>query len=171
MKFTLRHWNMGDINSLVKYANNNSIAQNLTNAFPHPYTQADGENFIKLFSQDTPTRVFAIEFNGEAIGSIGIFPQNDVHCKNAEIGYWLAEPFWGKGIVAEAIKQIVEYGFKNFDIERIFARPFGRNLASQRVLIKAGFKSEARFEKAIFKNGVYEDECYYAIRRNEMIKP
>ncbi|HOT15717.1 MAG TPA: GNAT family protein [Bacteroidales bacterium] len=171
MNFTLRPWNNGDIGSLVKYANNKNIARYLTNAFPHPYTHADGEKFIKLFSQDNPTRVFAIDVENEAVGSIGIFPQTDVHCKNAETGYWLAEPFWGKGIVTAAIKQMVEYGFNTFDIDRIFARPFGSNLASQRVLVKAGFKPEARFEKAIFKNGIYEDECYYAIRKNEMIKP
>ena len=81
------------------------------------------------------------------------------------MGYWLAEPFWGKGIITAAIRQMVEYGFKTWDITRIYARPFGSNIASQKVLEKAGFRLEVRFEKTIFKNGVFEDELIYAIRR------
>ena len=83
------------------------------------------------------------------------------------MGYWLAEPFWGKGIITGAVRQMLEYGFKTFDINRIFARPFGTNIASQKVLEKTGFVLEARFEKTFFKNGEYLDECVYAIRRME----
>ena len=88
-----------------------------------------------------------------------------MHRKNAELGYWLAEPFWGNGIITKAIVQIVEYGFMNFDITRIFARPYGTNEASQRVLGKAGFTFEGKFEKTLFKNGEYKDELIYAVRR------
>ena len=87
--------------------------------------------------------------------------------ENAELGYWLAEPFWGKGIITKAIKQIVDFGFKTYDITRIFARPFGTNIASQRVLEKSGFKFECKFEKTLLKNGEMLDELYYSIRRNE----
>jgi RimJ/RimL family protein N-acetyltransferase len=107
----------------------------------------------------------AIDINGEACGGIGIHPQDDIQCKNAELGYWLGEPFWGKGIITSAILQMVENGFNSFDINRIFARPFGSNLASQKVLEKTGFILEAKLEKTLFKNGIYEDELIYAIRK------
>jgi len=163
--FTLRKWSETDIISLVKYANNYNIARFLTDQFPYPYTEEDGKIFLSSFSEGTNTGIFAIDVNGEAVGSIGIFPKSDIHSKNAEIGYWLAEEYWGKGIMSRAITWIVEYGFRTFDITRIFAGPFGTNIQSQRVLEKAGFKLEARFEKALFKNGEFIDELIYAIRK------
>jgi ribosomal-protein-alanine N-acetyltransferase len=165
MQFTLRPFTLNDLDSLVKYANNPKIANNLTDKFPYPYTKENGKNFIEFATKNTPTNIFAIDINGEACGGIGIHPQEDVHRKNAELGYWLAEPFWGNGIVARAIVQIVEYGFMNFDIIRIFARPYGTNTASQRVLEKAGFTLEGKFEKTLFKNGEFKDELIYAVRR------
>ena len=162
----LRKWNETDLNSLVKYANNSNIAKWLTNGFPHPYTQEDGKAYISMVTNDNPVKVFAIEVNGEAVGSIGIFPQSDIHEKNAEIGYWLAEEQWGKGIMTKAIQEIVEYGFQTFDIVRIFARPFSTNIKSQRILEKVGFELEARLKKALFKNGEFMDELIYA-KRND----
>jgi len=160
--FELRKWNEADLNSLVKYANNINVAKWLTNGFPHPYTYDDGKAFLSMIEKDSPTKVFAIEMNGEAVGSIGIFPQTDIHEKSAEMGYWLAEEYWGQGIMTKVIKEIVEYGFRIFDIERIFARPFSTNLKSQRVLEKAGFALEARLKKALFKSGEFMDELIYA---------
>lgn len=165
MHFTLRPFTIKDLDSLVKYANNPKIANNLTDKFPYPYTKENGKMFIEFANKNKPTNIFAIDINGEACGGIGIHPQEDVHRKNAELGYWLGEPFWGNGIITKAIEQIADYGFKNFDITRIFARPYGTNLASQRVLEKTGFTLEARFEKTLFKNGEYKDELIYAIRR------
>jgi len=161
MDIKLRKWNEADLNSLVKYANNWNVAKWLTNGFPHPYTQEDGKAYLSMIANDNPTKVFAIEVNEEAVGSIGIFPQSDLHEKSAEMGYWLAEEFWGQGIMPKAIQEIVEYGFRTFDIVRIFARPFSTNLKSQRVLEKVGFKLEARLEKALFKNGEFMDELIY----------
>jgi RimJ/RimL family protein N-acetyltransferase len=163
----LRPWNMDDLDNIVIFANNNKIADNLTDAFPHPYTREDGIAYIKTFGEhpdrvNDPVRVFAIEVNGIACGSIGIFPQSDVHRKNAEMGYWLAEEYWGSGIMTVAVKNMVEYGFSTFDITRIFARPFSSNIASQRVLEKAGMKLEGRFEKSLFKNGQFLDELIYS---------
>jgi len=158
----LRKWNEADLDSLVKYANNWNVAKWLTNGFPHPYTQEDGKKFLSMIANDSSTKVFAIEVNGEAVGSIGIFPQTDIHEKSAEMGYWLAEEYWGKGIMTKAIQEIVEYGFQTFDIVRIFARPFSTNFNSQRVLEKAGFTLEARLKKALFKNGEFMDEIIYA---------
>lgn len=165
MDFKLREWHNDDLDSMVKHANNYNIAKFLTDRFPHPYTYDDAKEYFSSISRQYPTQVFAISIDDEAVGSIGLFPQTDIHAKNAEMGYWLSEEYWGNGIMPEAIKQIVDYGFKTFDITRIFARPFGTNLQSQRVLEKAGFTLEARFEKALFKNGVFIDELIYAIRK------
>ena len=164
MNFTLRPWRETDLASLLKYANNDNIAKFMTNGFPHPYTEDSGLAFLTMASENAG--IFAIEIAGEAAGSIGLFPQSDIHEKNAELGYWLAEPFWGNGIMPRAIGEIVEYGFRTFDITRIFARPFSINPASHRVLEKAGFVCEARLKDALYKNGAYMDELIYAININ-----
>ncbi len=166
MDFQLRTWRKDDVESLVKYANNYEIAKNLTNFFPYPYTHEAGRNFIELCLAASPPNRFAIAVKGEAVGGIGIHLQTDIYSKNAELGYWLGQPFWGKGIVTAAVKQMIAYGFAHFDIHRIFARPFGTNIASQKVLEKAGFQLEARFESTIFKNEQYFDELVYAVRRD-----
>jgi len=164
MKFNLRPWTIHDLQSLVKHANNFNIAKFMTDKFPHPYTEEAGKSFIEFATYNSPLHIFAIDINGEAVGGIGIHPQCDIHCKNAELGYWLAEPFWGKGIITKAISQITDYGFKTFDIDRIYARPFGTNAGSQKVLEKAGFIIEGKFERSLFKNGEYLDELVYSLR-------
>lgn len=163
--FTLRPWKMEDLDQLVIYANNKKIADKLTDMFPHPYTREDGIKFIEMTMQNEPRQIFAIDIDDIAIGAIGLHPQNDIHRMNAELGYWLAEPFWGKGIITRAIKEMVKYGFDTLAINRIFARPYGSNKASQRVLEKAGFKLEAHLKNTIIKNSVYLDELIYALRR------
>jgi [ribosomal protein S5]-alanine N-acetyltransferase len=165
--FLLRSWRQSDLTDLVRFANNPNIARNLTNAFPHPYTEDAGKKFIEMAMTHDPIRILVIEIDGVASGGIGIHPQSDVYCKNAELGYWLAEPYWGKGIMTEAIREVVHRGFSNFDITRIYARPYGSNIASQKVLEKAGFVLEARIADAFYKNGRYEDELIYGIRKNE----
>ena len=134
--------------------------------FPHPYTPERGKIFIDVAMQASPARLFAIDVGGQAVGGIGIHPLADIERKNAELGYWLAEPYWGNGIISKAIPQMISYGFSNFDINRIFARPFGTNKVSQHVLEKTGFILEAKIEKGLFKNGEFEDELIYAVRRS-----
>lgn len=163
--FRLRHWQPSDAEGLVKYANNANIARYMRDAFPHPYTKADGDNFIQFAMQKLPASIFAITVDDLAIGGIGLHPQNDIYRLNAELGYWLGEPFWGQGIITNAISQIVTYGFENLQIERIYAIPFGSNIGSQKVLEKAGFLLEAKLSKTIVKNNVLEDELIYAIRK------
>ena len=156
---------MDDLESLVQHANNFEVAKNLTDAFPHPYTEADGKAFITMATKADPIHIFAIEVEGKAVGGIGIHPQSDIMKKNAELGYWLGEPYWGKGIITRAIRQMVDFAFKTYDITRVYARPYGTNIGSQKVLEKNGFKLEARIEKNIFKNGEFLDELIYAIRK------
>jgi len=165
MDFILRPWTINDLDSLVSNANNDQIARFLTDGFPHPYTKENGKAFIAMATKDDPIHIFAIEVNGKAVGGIGIHPQQDIMKKNAELGYWLGEAYWGKGIITKAITEMIQFAFTTFDITRIYARPFGTNLASQRVLEKAGFTLEARIEKNIFKNGEFLDELIYAVRK------
>lgn len=163
--FTLRPWTLKDLDNLVMHANNRNIAKNMTDKFPHPYTHEDGKAFITFATHDEPIHIFAIDIEEQAVGGIGLHLQEDIHRRNAELGYWLAEAFWGKGIISRAIKQVLDFGFKTYDIDRIFARPFGTNTASQRVLGKNGFVLEARFENVLVKDGLLLDELVYAIRR------
>ena len=166
MEFHLRPWHTNDLIDLVHFANNPRIANNLTDAFPHPYTEKDGIEFINMATNDRPTLIFAIEVDGKAAGGIGLHQQTDLKKRNMELGYWLADIHWGKGIMSAAVKEMVEYGFKTFKINRIYARPFGTNMGSQRVLQKAGFTLEGTFEKALYKKGEYIDELIYAVRKD-----
>ena len=170
MKYKLRPWNISDLDSLVKYANNWNVAKNLTDKFPFPYSESNGQTFIEFAIKDDPIHIFAIDIDGQAVGGIGIHPQDDIHRKNAELGYWLAEPFWGQGIISSAIKQAIDFAFATYDIDRVFARPFGTNTASQKVLEKNNFILEGRFEKVLIKNKEYLDELIYAVRRENWQK-
>ena len=170
MKFSLRKWKASDADHLTLLANNINIARMLTDKFPHPYTKTNADWFIDFANSHKPQQIFAIDIEGKACGGIGIHPQDDVFRKNAELGYWVGEPYWGNGIMTAAIKQIVEYGFKTFEIERIFARPFGSNIASQKLLEKLGFQLEAKFDKIAIKMDEWEDLYVYAVRRDNQLK-
>lgn len=136
---SLRPLEDSDLPNLVQYAGNKAIFDRLTDAFPHPFTEEAGKTFIARQTSKDPAEVLAIDLDGELIGRIGIHPKSDVDRLNAELGYWIGEPFWGRGIMPKAISLMVPYAFDHFDIHRIFARPYGDNPASQRVLEKAGF--------------------------------
>ena len=163
MNYKLRAWTMEDLDDLVIFADNYKIAKFMTDQFPHPYTIEKGKAFIEFASKASPTNIFAIEVDKKAAGGIGLHLQTDIQCKNAELGYWLAEPFWNKGIITKVINQIVEYGFKTYSIDRIFARPFGTNIASQRVLEKAGMTREGRKRQILPIRGNWSDNYLYAI--------
>lgn len=158
---TLRPFLLSDAPSLAKYANNARIAACVRDGFPHPYTEENAVEFIEMTREAMPCRVFAIEVAGEVVGGIGLHPQEDIHRKTMELGYWLGEPFWGKGIVTDAVKAIIAYGFQQFDITRIFAYTMSNNVASSRVLEKAGFLYEGTQRKAIFKNGQVLDSLMF----------
>lgn len=163
MNFKLRPWHPADVEDLVRYSNNWEIAKYLRDAFPHPYTPENAVSFIEMASK-SPS-IFAIEIDGHACGGIGLHPQQDIYRLNAEMGYWLGQPFWGRGIISEAIGRMVTFGFAQLPIDRIFAVPFGSNTASQKVLEKNGFVLEARLYSTIIKNGKLEDELIYAVRK------
>lgn len=165
MGIILRPFKLEDLDDLISNANNVKIAERLTDAFPSPYTHQDGIDFLNKVMQQSPPEVLAIDLDGKMIGNIGIHPQKDVHRLNAELGYFIGEDYWGKGYATEAIKKMIDYGFENFPINRIFSRPFSSNPASQKVLEKCGFILEARINGILVKNGKTEDELIYAVRR------
>ena len=164
MNFNLRPWTIKDAESLIKYAGIAKVTRFMSDGFAGISTPDGAAKFIAFAGSGEDKIYRAIEVDGEVVGGIGVMVQTDIHRKNAELGYWLAEPFWGKGITTKAIEMLVAEAFERLDITRIFARPFHTNKASHRVLEKAGFTLEAVLEKAVFKNGEYLDEWIYAIR-------
>ena len=161
-KSVVRSWTNDDLGSLVKYADNRTIWLNLRDRFPHPYTRRDGRDFIHLARSTRPETMFAIEVNGEAAGGIGFVAQMDVERVSAEIGYWLAEPFWGRGIVTEALVAVTTHAIDTHHLTRVFALPYARNEASCRVLEKAGYVLEGRLRRSAIKDGEIIDQLQYA---------
>lgn len=159
----LRVWSPDDLPSLVRYADNPRIAAGLRDGFPSPYTAADAERFLAMAASPASRNLLlAIDVDGEACGGIGIHPLDDVYRRTAEIGYWLAEPYWGRGIATAAVRALVPLAFERYDLARIQAGIFSNNPASMRVLEKCGFVREAVHRNAVTKNGVTLDEVMYA---------
>ena len=158
MSVLIRPWKESDVDNLVKYADNINIWNNLRNYFPHPYTIEHAQSWVASSEAAIPMINFAIEFEGEAIGGIGLIFNTDVYVLSAEIGYWIGEPFWGKSIATEAIKQMTEYSFYYFDIVRIYAEVFESNKASMRALEKNGYYLEGVRRKSVFKNNTLMDD-------------
>lgn len=167
---TLRPWREGDENSIARYADNAKIAANLRDVFPWPYSRQDAVDFVTGCVQNEGRGQLcrAIVVDGEAVGSISLTLGSDVYRRSAELGYWLGEPFWGRGIMTAAVTAMCREGFGTWDIVRIHAEPFARNAASRRVLEKAGFTLEGTLRQSVYKNGEMLDSCIYALLREEM---
>lgn len=166
----LRPFELGDADAVAALANNRKIADNMRDMFPHPYHREDAVRFIQRVNQQPPSTVFAIELDGKPIGSIGYFPASDIHRLNAEVGYWLGEPYWGNGYITAAIGMLVEHAFTRSSLNRLFAIPFPHNLASARALERNGFVLEARLKGTLVKHDQIMDELIYAIRREDWEK-
>ena len=165
MTINIRAWRTEDAEHLAKALNNKNILDNLRDGIPFPYTVSDAEAYISsvLSADHTNTYAWAITVDDVAVGSIGVFRKDNIHRLTAEIGYYVAEEYWGKGVVTSAVKQACNYIFENTDIVRIFADPFACNPASCRVLEKAGFVYEGTLRKNAVKNGQLMDMSMYAI--------
>ena len=161
----IRSWRRGDVASLTEHANNPRIARNVRDMFPSPYRTEDAEHWLAVVSCMQPESQFAVDVNGHAVGGIGISPGLDVHRIDGELGYWLGEEFWNRGIMTSAIKAFVPYAFSTFNLERIHANVFEWNVASGRVLEKAGFVLEGRMRRAALKDGIVIDVLLYAMIR------
>jgi len=158
----LRPLRLSDAERMAELANNEKISINLRDGFPNPYTLADAESFLKRFSNQDPVTFFGIEYNNEYVGNISLVQGQDVYRKSAEIGYFIGEPYWNKGIVTTAVKLITDYGFKQLGIIRIHTGIFEYNIASQRVLEKCGFVKEGVFRKSVSKQNRIWDEVRYS---------
>jgi len=159
----LRSWEKADAVPLQKHANNRKIWSNLRDVFPHPYTLEDARWWISQTRTVSPESSFAIATEKEIIGGIGLIFLEDVHRFSAELGYWLAEPYWGQGFMTIAVKSMTEFSFNQYPLMRIFACPFSHNIASQRVLEKAGYQLEGIMRKHVIKDGRILDQMLYAI--------
>lgn len=149
----------------MRYANNRNIWINLRDRFPHPYTAGDARRWLDMVVDQKPETNFAIAIADEAVGGIGFTVQPDVGRRSAEIGYWLGEDFWGRGITTEALIAVTDYAFSHYDVCRLFAHVFDWNDASARVLEKAGYTFEGRLLKSVTKDGQTIDQLMYAIIR------
>lgn len=168
---TVRPWQHSDAASLVTHANNADVARQLRDRFPHPYTLGHARQFIRSAAEARPITMFAIIVNAEAAGGIGFTPGSDIERYSAEIGYWLAEPYWGRGITTDAAQLVSEYAFRTCNILRLFAVPFADNLRSNRVLEKAGYTREATLRASSVKNGEPRDQALYALVNDKWRRP
>ena len=158
----VRSWRTKDAEPLARHADNRNIWLNLRDAFPHPYTSHDAREFIRSVRNRAPETTFAIDVGGEAVGSVGFVLRHDVERVSAEIGFWLAEPLWGRGIATEALAAMTDYAIATHTLTRVYALPFAWNAASCRVLEKTGYVLEARLRRSAIKNGVITDQLQYA---------
>ena len=158
----VRSWRMSDATALVRYANNRKIWLNLRDRFPYPYTRRDARDYLSMLRDTRDETIFAIEVDGEAVGSIGYFVHADVERVSAEIGYWIGEPYWGRGLASEALTAVTHYAITRNQLTRVFALPFARNVASCRVLEKCGYVVEGRLHRSAIKDGEVLDQVLYA---------
>jgi RimJ/RimL family protein N-acetyltransferase len=161
----VRDWRPGDAAAIVPHANNRKVWLNLRDSFPHPYTLADARRWIRTARAAKPGTHFAIEVDGSAAGGIGLRLREDVHSHSAEIGFWLGEAHWGRGIGTETVRAVTDHAFRAFDLCRIDAHVFEWNPASMRVLEKSGYTCEGRLRRSVTKDGKTIDSMIYAITR------
>ncbi len=162
----IRPLELSDTSEIAILANNKNVWDNLRDYIPFPYSEDDAEFFINLSKNDDPTQNFGIEYHGKICGVIGLVIQKDVYKKSAEIGYWIGESYWGKGIATKAVELITAYGFSKLNLVRIYSGVFEFNVASMKVLEKNEYIKEGIFKKAIFKNGkIYDEHRYYKLNK------
>ncbi len=170
MDIAIRKWTIEDAADLAWLLNNENILNNLRDGLPYPYTVKDAEEYINamLSADSEKTFAFAITVCDKVVGSIGVFRCDNIHFRTAEMGYYIGEPYWGKGIGTNAVKQACNYVFSSTDIIRIFAEPFAYNSASCRVLEKAGFQCEGLLRKNAVKNGEIIDMKMYSLIKQKI---
>jgi RimJ/RimL family protein N-acetyltransferase/catechol 2,3-dioxygenase-like lactoylglutathione lyase family enzyme len=161
----VRSWREGDLESLVRHANSRAVWLQLRDRFPHPYTAEAGRAWLRYAAEAKPETQFAVEVDGEAAGGIGFLPQRDIERCSAEVGYWLGERVWGRGVATAALRAVTDYAFAAFGLTRLYALPFADNLASRRVLEKAGYQLEAVLRRSAIKDGQIKDQALYALTR------
>jgi RimJ/RimL family protein N-acetyltransferase len=159
---TVRDWREGDRDALARFANNRKVWRNLKDRFPHPYTERDAEAWLALARTDPGRTGWAIEIDGQSAGGIGLVPLCDVYARTAHIGYWLGEPYWGRGIMTDAVRAVSAYALEERGFLRLEAPVFAWNPASMRVLEKCGYQREGVMRRSVFKDGEITDCVLYA---------
>lgn len=169
MECSLRKWEPEDAPQLALALNNKRIQDNLRDGLPFPYTESDAKAYISEMRKADEANVFAfaITVGDNVVGSIGVFRKENIHARTAELGYYIAEPYWGRGIGTSAVRKACRSVFEHSDILRIFAEPFAYNTASCRVLEKSGFVYEGTMRGNAVKNGRVLDMKLYALVRDE----
>jgi len=158
----VRTFQPGDAHSLALMGNNRAIWLNLRDRFPHPYTEKDAAWYIDFVLTKTPYHSFAIDIDGQAVGGVSLRPGEDIERIAAEIGYWLGESHWGRGIMTDTVRLMTNYAFDHLNLERVFAVPFTTNTASCRVLEKVGYEREGVMRRGAIKDGKILDQYLYA---------
>lgn len=165
-KCLLRAWHPNDVESLVRHANNRKVWLSMRDGFPHPYTQSDALDWIARARAARPVTSFAIVVANQPVGGIGFELRSDIERFSAEVGYWLGEEFWGRGIATDALKAATAYALQTYKLNRIYALPFSENTASIRVLQKCGYRREGILRLSAYKNGQFLDQALYAFIAN-----
>ncbi|AUD07485.1 GNAT family N-acetyltransferase [Spirosoma pollinicola] len=158
----IRSFQQSDERTIAQHANNKEIWLNLRDHFPHPYTQADAQQWLESIVGAIPEITFAISVDGKAVGAIGLVLQEDIERCSAEVGYWLGQAYWGRGILTAALKTFTRYAADEFKLTRLYAVPFLRNTASMKVLEKAGYQREGIMRRSAIKDGQVIDQALYA---------
>ena len=168
MKYELRKWRLSDAKELAAAPNNRHILNNLRDGLPFPYTEQDATEYITAMrsADENDTFAYAITAEDHVIGSIGAFRQGNIHRQTAEMGYYLAEEYWGQGVMSGAIRQPCDIIYPPTDILRIYAEPFSYNAGSRRALEKAGFRYEGLMKSNAVKNGKVVDMALYSLTRS-----
>jgi ribosomal-protein-alanine N-acetyltransferase len=166
----LRPWRTGDEGSLIVHANNRAVWLNLRDQFPHPYTLADAQTWIALASNQVQPTSLAIEVDSEVVGGVGFKLNSDVERVSAEIGYWLGQRLWNRGIMTAAVRAATEFGFEQFSLTRVYALPYATNVASHRVLEKAGYTREGVLRRSAIKDGIVLDQVLFAITDHDLAR-
>lgn len=166
--YVVRTWEPGDAQSLARHINNKKIWDCCRDGLPSPYRQEDAYDFLAKIRQQMEIADFCVVVDGAAVGGIGFVPQTDVERYNAEVGYWLSEEYWNRGIMSGVVRDAVHYYMTNTEIVRVFARVYGRNIASVRVLEKTGFRKVGMMRNSFCKNGELIDSLYFELLKEEI---
>ena len=164
----IRPWSIQDAARLALIADNKNIADNLRDGFPNPYSLWNAREWLNIIlPENFPPKYFALIVDNQLVGSVGLVSKSDIYRKNFEIGYFLSEEYWGRGIMTKTIKIATSYAFKEFDIVRVYAEPFSDNTGSRKALERAGYICEATLRRNVIKNGIIKDSCIYSVLKED----
>jgi len=166
-KYQIREFLANDVEAIVKNANNREVSKYMRDSFPYPYSKDNAVQWIDFAKKNYSSLFFAIADENELIGGIGAVPQTDVHRFSAEVGFWLGQSHWNKGIITKAVPVFCNYLFTKFDFNRLTANVFEGNDASQKVLEKNGFVLEGKLRKSVFKENKFVDHYIHGLLKKD----